>query len=83
MCQAPEKYGVTYGTILNKISNVHQEKHEGRTALSNEFEEVLKVWTSWQIGMFHLMALICDASYSLTLSPLGNIKADLGMICQD
>ena len=46
MCHAPAKYGVTYGTILNKINNVHQEKHEGRTALSNEFEEVLKVWTS-------------------------------------
>ena len=82
MSKYPKKYGVPYGTIRNKINSFSTKKHGGQTALSNELEEVLVKNLDQLIGKFHLMAMIYDASCSLALSPLGNIKADLG-ICQD
>ena len=84
MSKAPKKCGVPYGTIHNKINNFHPKKHEGQTALSNEFEEVLvkslDQLTDWKVPFD---GYDVHASSSITLSPLGNIKADSGMICQD
>ena len=76
MSKAPKKYGILYGTICNKINNFHPKKHGGQTALSNEFEEVLvkslDQLTDWKVPFDGYI-----------WSPLGNIKSDLGMICQE